>query len=472
MSLSRASLASGVGVAVLLAGCASLRPAVAVPTAMAAHEICSAVFISGLSPDRVVEATVAPQLGAAALLLLRRDVDPRAKAVRASLGGLAGRRAVYRGELGCIVEPRDSRLATSTAAPAPALSPVKTLASNVSHDTGLEAALDVAFQEPLKGPRRRTYAAVIVHDGRIVAERYAAGISPETPLHGWSMGKSVTNALLGVLVEKGRLDMAASAPVPEWRDAKDPRHAITPDDLLRMRSGLDVGQSLTSRWNAPFDPANQIMFAAPNMAAAAASRRLKTAPKTTWQYSDGNTAILGRLVRDLGGGGDPVATQAFVRRELFDRLGMGPVTLETDASGSPIGATQFYASARDWARLGQLFLDDGRVGDQRILPRGWVAYSTRLTPGSDAFGYGAGFWVSHPHPSSSGMPAGSFMARGARGQYVVVAPSAHLVIVKLGDADTPRGDIEAMTRMVGLTVRWAEARKAERTASARFPRLR
>jgi CubicO group peptidase (beta-lactamase class C family) len=197
------------------------------------------------------------------------------------------------------------------------------------------------------------------------------------------------------------------------------------------------------------------MFATPDMAAAAASRPLKTKPRAAWTYSDGNTAILGRLIRERVGG--PVQAQAFARRALFDPLGMGPVTLETDATGSPIGATQVYASARDWARLGQLFLDDGRVGDRRILPPGWVAYSTRLTPGSESFGYGAGFWVSRPSSAPKAhMPIESFMARGARGQYVVVVPSARLVIVKLGDADTPRGDFDQMVRVVNAAVQWAD----------------
>jgi CubicO group peptidase (beta-lactamase class C family) len=223
-----------------------------------------------------------------------------------------------------------------------------------------------------------------------------------------------------------------------------------------MRSGLAVGQSLAPRWDAPFDPANQIMFAAPDMAAAAASRRLKAKPGTAWSYSDGNTAILGRLIRERVGGA--AETQAFARRELFDPLGMRAVTLETDATGSPIGATQVYASARDWARLGQLFLDDGMVGDRRVLPPGWVAYSTRLTPGSEAFGYGAGFWVSAARPANRpAMPAGSFMARGARGQYVVVVPSARLVVVKLGDADGARGDFEQMVSVVDAAVSWATA---------------
>lgn len=443
--------------ALVLTGCTSLPPAAAVPTAMAAHEVCSAMFVSDLDGKRAFADTVAPQLGPAARLV-RVQADPTRKTVTATLAGLYARRAAYREPYGCVVGDEASNLPVvdqTGGRPRPSHD------SSEVHtgDIQLASALDIAFSESSEGPRRRTYAAVIVHDGRIVAERYASGVGVDTPLHGWSMSKSVTNALLGVLVKQGRLDMFAPAPVPEWRDPADARHSITPDDLLRMRSGLNVGQSLMPRWNAPFDPANRIMFASPDMGAAAAHRALKSPVGATWIYSDGNTAILGRIIRQAAGGGDPAATQAFARRELFDRLGMGAVTLETDATGSPIGATQVYATARDWARLGQLYLDDGMAGGQRILPTGWVEYSTTLTPGSDPYGYGAGFWVSS-RSNDRGLPAGSYMARGARGQFVIVVPSARLVVVKLGDADAPRGDFEAMVRLVGAVTKWANSTQA------------
>ncbi|WP_309643161.1 serine hydrolase [Phenylobacterium sp.] len=440
--------------ALVLAGCTSLPPAAAVPTAMAAHEVCSAMFVSDLDGKRAFADTVAPQLGPAARLV-RVQADPTRKTVTAALAGLYARRATYREPYGCVVGDEASNLPVVDKAGGP---PPPTQESSVvrTRDTELTSALDIAFSESSDGPRRRTYAAVIVHDGRIVAERYAPGVGVDTPLHGWSMGKSVTNALLGVLVKQGRLDMFAPAPVPEWRDPADARHSITPDDLLRMRSGLDVGQSLIPRWNAPFDPANRIMFASPDMGAAAARRALKSPVRSAWTYSDGNTAVLGRLIRQTAGGGDPAATQSFARRELFERLGMGSVTIETDATGSPVGATQVYASARDWARLGQLYLDDGVAGGQRIFPAGWVEYSTTLTPGSNPYGYGAGFWVTSGS-DDHGLPVGSFLARGARGQYVIVVPSARLVVAKLGDADAPRGDFEAMVGLVGALTKWANS---------------
>jgi len=421
---------------------------------MAAHEVCSAMFVSGLDGKRAFAADVAPQLGPAAALV-RVKADAAGKTVTATLAGMYARRAAFSGAYGCVVGPGAPGTSGASAAAGRAQGPqhVPLAAEEAAADAQLATALNLAFEEPSSGARRRTYAAVIVHDGRIVAERYAAGIRPDTPLHGWSMSKSITNALLAILVKQGRLDMLAPAPVAEWRDPADPRHQITPDDLLRMRSGLDVGQSLMPRWDAPFDPANRITFSAPDMGSAAARRPLKWPVRSRWNYSDGNTVILGRLIRDIAGHGDPAATQAFARRELFDKLGMGPVTVETDATGSPIGSTQVYATARDWARLGQLYLDDGMVGDQRILPPGWVGYSTRFTPGSEAFGYGSGFWVKHGL-GDEGLPNGSFMARGARGQYVIVVPAARLVIVKLGDADRARDDFKLMVNLVRSVVDW------------------
>lgn len=434
-----------------LAGCAATEASgpVGVPLALAAHEICSGVFISGFPAKTVVANTVEPQLGPAAALL-RHQVDLPGRRVRASMRGLGVREAVYHGQLGCILDQGATPPTVPVLTPRPALPPLAGSAVVEPATRPLGAALDLAFEEAETGPRRRTYAAVVLRDGRLVAERYGPGVTPDTQLHGWSMTKSFTNALLGVLAHQGRLSMKAPAPVAVWRQVgEDPRRAITPDDLLRMRSGLDVGQSLTTRWNAIFDPANQIMFARPDMGGAAAARGLNVEPGSAWRYSDGNTAILGALVHQIAGGGEAEATQRFARVELFDRLGMGPVILETDATGAPIAATQAYASARDWARLGQLYLDDGVAGGRRLLPEGWVTYSTELTPQSGPFRYGAGFWLGG---GETGLPEGSFMARGARGQYIVIIPSAGLVVVKLGDADTPRGDLKQMVRFVDAVV--------------------
>ncbi len=268
------------------------------------------------------------------------------------------------------------------------------------------------------------------------------------------MTKSVTNALLGVLVREGKISITGPAPVAAWSDPKDPHHAISIDSMLRMTSGLEFGQSLTQNWATAFDPTAQMVFATPNMAAVAERAQLTSAPGATWRYSNGNTMILSRIIRD-NVGGDAASVLTFAHRELFGPLGMTHSTLEFDAVGTPLGATHMWASARDWARFGLLYLDDGVAGGQRILPAGWVDYSAQLTRGSEAFGYGAGFWtnrgdhatVQPPH-RRRGMPADSFMAYGSLGQYIVIVPSARLVIVRMGVSRMEGEDIEGVE---GLT---------------------
>ena len=226
---------------------------------------------------------------------------------------------------------------------------------------------------------------MILHDGHIVAERYAPGYDPETPQIGWSETKSVTNALIGILVRQKKLTVEAPAPVAAWRDPKDPRHAMTIDNLLRMNSGIEFGQSLHADWRSAFDPSAQMRFDMADEAAFAETAELGTAPGTRWNYTNGNTMLLARLIRDQAGG-DAASVLRFAHRELFDKLGMEHVTLEFDGAGTPIGSSHMWASARDWARFGQFYLDDGVVGGERILPEGWVDYSARLTPAAKPMG--------------------------------------------------------------------------------------
>ena len=339
----------------------------------------------------------------------------------------------------------------------------------------LEAALDREFAEPESGPHRWTKSVVILHDGHIVAERYAPGYGPETPQIGWSVTKSVTNALIGILVRQKKLAVDAPAPVAAWRDPKDPRHAITIDNLLRMNSGIEFGQSLYSDWRSAFDPSAQMQFDMADEAAFAETAELGAAPGTRWNYTNGNTMLLARMIRDQAGG-DAASVLRFADRELFDKLGMEHVTLEFDGAGTPIGSSHMWASARDWARFGQLYLDDGVVGGERILPEGWVEYSARLTPGSETYGYGAGFWTNRGTTGGAakriglGMPPDSFMARGSQGQYIVIVPSARLVVVRLGMAHDRYEDIDGVARLVADAIA-AEAKSIKPATSARGARL-
>ncbi len=320
----------------------------------------------------------------------------------------------------------------------------------------LAAALDRAFAEP-GGIRRNIKAVVIVHDGQVIAERYAPGVTPDTPLHGWSMTKSAINALVGVMVREGRLTMDAPAPVPEWADPADPRRAITPDDMLRMRTGLALGDTSNASANTALDPSARAMFVERDMAGFAARARLSGQPGKTFAYADGETLILSRILRDLAGG-DAAHVHAFMRRELFGPLGMDSAVMELDSVGTPLGGSHLYASARDWAKLGLLYANDGVVGGRRILPQGWVDYSARQTPGSEHIGYGAGFWTERgqgwavEHRRQNGLPADSFMARGSFGQFLLISPKEKLVIVQIGPSDHAGGDIEGLFRLTRDTL--------------------
>ncbi|MBW8811893.1 MAG: serine hydrolase [Caulobacterales bacterium] len=443
------------GAAILpLAGCGTIRRTVATPTNLVSHQLCSAAFVSHIDPERFYEEAVVPDV-APVKGLIRHHVDLQRQEVTATFaGGLAQSRAVFRGDTGCVVvqgplppAPHDQGPRTAALAPPIAGPDVVT-----PSDPRLAAALDHVFAQPASGPRRYVRAVVVMQDGRIVAERYGPGYGPDTVFTGWSMTKSVTNALLGILVRQGKLDMAAPAPLAAWADAKNPRHAVTPDNLLRMVSGLDVGDSLEPGVHSAFDVAARAQFARPDMATAFVDAKVQAPPGQRFRYADGSTLLLSRIIRqEAGGTGQDVLLLA--RRELFDKLGMTHTTLEEDASGTPIGASHMWASARDWARFGQLYLDDGVAGGERILPAGWVDYSARLTPGSEAIGYGAGWWTNRggsdgarhrPH-----LPTDSFLARGSHGQFTIVIPSARVVIVKLGDAYTPYGDMAAMDRFTG-----------------------
>lgn len=431
----------------LLAGCGSLERAAGVAAGFASHQLCSATFVSGLEPETFYREAIVPTV-APLDFLLSHKVDRERGEVTAGFAGLAERRAVYRGAEGCLV------LHGPPSAPAPsATTPAAESPPVVPTDPALAAALDRVFMENARPPHRHTKAVVVMHEGRIIAERYAPGYGVDTPIIGWSATKSVTNALIGILVRQGKVSLSGPAPVAAWADTKDPRHAITIDNLLRMNSGLDIGQSMSAGVSDAFDPSSHMVFGERDMAAFAERARLRAKPGTEWTYTNGNTLLLSRIVRDATGG-DAASVLAFAHRELFDRIGMRHVTLELDATGTPVGSSHMLASARDWARFGKLYLDDGMAGGRRLLPQGWVDYSAAFTPGSEHYGYAAGFWTNRAegggalYRTKAGIPADAFMARGAFGQYVIVIPSKRLVVARFGMAFTPRDDMDTVARLV------------------------
>jgi CubicO group peptidase (beta-lactamase class C family) len=411
-----------------------------VATGFVADILCSSAFVSHLDPDRVFSETMDAMPGTNLIAwALHADVDRTKRDVTVTLLGLGRSHAVYREGFGCYLDHGDAvaKLSLPPDDHKPALLPEIAGPALVAPATPeLDAALDRAFFEPHAPTYRRTKAVVVVKDGRVVAERYAKGYGIDTQVIGFSVTKSVISALTGILVRQGKLRLDQPAPVAAWRDPSDPRHAITIDQLLRHTAGLAIGSSLQASLASTLEPVNRMKFGESDMAGFAESMPLATPPGSTWNYNDGNYVILSQIIREAAGG-NAADFMRFARHELFDPLGMHSLTLQFDASGNPEGSGAMLATARDWARFGLLYLNDGVVGGKRILPEGWVKYSASPTP-SAWVGYGAGFWTNQGdsfgvhYRIAHGWPRDAFMAKGTIGQYVIVIPSEHLVIVRLG----------------------------------------
>ncbi len=415
-------LLGGLGVAVIL-----LWKTFPLISGYGAKVMCSAVFVAGRDPVVVSR----QDLGRFPFCLGRYEVSRRDSSVTASVWGLGKVKAIYRKGLGATlvngVDERDLRrqVPDSLLAVRPA-GDVDTMdwpRGDRTGDTVLPAGVDRGklngFLDKifLKGDghdSNGTRAVVVVYDGRIIGERYAAGVGPNTLLAGWSMTKGVTNALLGILVRQGKLDIGAAAPVAGWQ--MDERRGITITDLMHMRSGL--------RWwefYALPDACTRMFFEEKDMGDFAARSGLRHSPGEVFNYSSGTANILSGVMRKALSPGE---YYRWPYEQLFYKIGMYHAVLEPDAGGTFVGSSYCYATAREWARFGLLYLYDGVWMGRRILPEGWVKF-TRTGEG-----YGALWWLNNagrwPH-----VPADCFVCEGYEGQYIWVIPSRRLVVVRL-----------------------------------------
>ena len=269
-----------------------------------------------------------------------------------------------------------------------------------------------------------TLAMVAVHRGRVVAERYGTDVTASTKLISWSMAKSITDALVGMCVKDGLLSVEERAAVPAW--AGDERSAITMQHLLEMRSGL--------RWVEDYvDGETSDVIAMlfgigkDDHARYAIECPLEHEPGSTWVYSSGTTNVITRILGDLLG--DETGSHAQMDRllgRLFGTLGMS-ADARFDAAGTFVGSSYVYASTRDFARFGTLYLRDGVWGDERVLPEGWVDHARRqhVIDVESNLGYGSQWWTLPEEPDA-------LVASGYEGQHIIVCPSRDLVVVRLG----------------------------------------
>lgn len=298
--------------------------------------------------------------------------------------------------------------------------PTSELADDVDREA-IESSLDAIFSKP--EAEGVTLAMALVHRGRLVAERYGPDTDADTTLISWSMAKSVTAAVIGLLVGDGLIDIDAPAPVPEF--AGTPKAAITVRHLLAMKSGLEFIEDYVDD---SISHCIDMLFGAGinDHAHYAASLPLLHEPGTVWNYSSGTSNILARIAGDALGGQE--AMNRYMRTRLLDPIGMASATSKFDAAGTFVGSSYLYATAVDFARFGLLYLRGGTWDGDRLLPDGWADFSRSLVAVDDDpphFGYGAHWWIWPDQP-------GSLAAHGYEGQYIVVVPERDLVLVHLG----------------------------------------
>ena len=286
----------------------------------------------------------------------------------------------------------------------------------------LEDVAAAAFRTPPPPSHGETLALLVVHRGRLVFERYAPGKGADDTFPSWSVAKSLLHAVTGPLVAAGKLALDAPAPVPAWRTPGDPRGAITLEHLLRMVDGLDFVEVYEASGRS--DVIDMLFQRGKDdIAAYAAARPLAHPPGTYWNYSSGTSNLVAAIVgAAVGGGRDGMA--AHLERTLFAPLGMRSAKPRFDPAGTFIGSSYVFATARDFARFGLLYLRDGVWEGERLLPPGWVDHARTPTPAS--FGrYGAHWWLALDGTAI-------FSANGFLGQYIVVDPERDLVVVRLG----------------------------------------
>ncbi len=289
---------------------------------------------------------------------------------------------------------------------------------------GVLELLDQAFDTNPSPDLALSLAAVVVHHGRLVAERYGPDVDRSTALISWSTAKSITQAALGILVRDDRIDLEAMPVCREWAGKPDPRRSISLRDLLAMRSGLEFNEDYV---DAGTSHCLEMLFGsgADDVAGYAASQRLIHPVDTVWNYSSGSTNIISRAIGEVVGGGR-ADMERFLRAELFEPLGMTSAEPRFDVAGTWVGSSYLYATARDLARFGYLYLHDGVWDGRRILPEGWVddARTARSVDPEGGF-YGMQWWI-------PGDEWGTFSANGYEGQHIIVVPALDLVVVRLG----------------------------------------
>jgi CubicO group peptidase (beta-lactamase class C family) len=396
------------------------------------------MYVAGRAEDDVKK----EELGGFLFSLGTYKVNRADSSVTGSVWGLARRKAIYRPGLGCTLvrdinegELRKQHFILPTAYSNNADS-IPWPNGDLISDTFpkeldrqlLNKAVDAAFAEPDKEYQRRTRAVLVLYDGQLVAEKYATGFDKNSRMHGWSMAKSFAAALIGILIKENKLSLDQPAPVAAWKN--DGRQNITIRNLLQQMSGLDYREIYTG-----YSEVTNMLFNKGDMAGYTMRRPSKYPPDSVFNYSSGNSNILSQIIRNTVGDND---YYRFPSDALFNRIGMRSAILEPDASGTFVMSSYIFATARDYARFGLLYYNNGKWDGQQLLPEGWVDASRTPAPTNPYHNYGFQFWTKgldhHPphKPNFPDVPSDLYYADGYANQDIYIIPSKKLVVVRLG----------------------------------------
>lgn len=393
----------------------------------AAKNLCSCVFVSG-TPEEIAKEV---DLGFSFVGMTSKQLYWKDKYATASLFGLAKRKAIYRGTtLGCVLvndldeyilkkqtyqysSEYNERLATWFE-----------WTDTVAHitpeqKTEVQQSIDEFFAENDPENPKNTRGIVVLYKGQLIGEKYAEHVDQMTPLLGWSMTKSITSTMAGLMIRDGYFKLDDKAPVLEWKGTE--KEKITYRNLLQMSSGLEFGENYGG-----YSDANRMLWLSDTTGTVTVPQNLIGEPGNLWYYSSGTTNLLMHLMR--GYFDNDQEYYHYLRKELFSKIGAATFTIEPDGSGTLVGSSFGWASARDWARVGQVYLNNGYWDGESIIPESWVSFVQEDAKDAKNV-YGGQFWLNNPHP---GLPEDTYYMGGFHGQRVIIIPSEELVVVRLG----------------------------------------
>lgn len=400
-------------------------------TGYAAKNVASGVFVAG----RTQESIESEDINFFPVNLARNTVDQEEKTVTSRLFSVWKAKAVYNDGLGCtLVEDfseEEVKAMDYPELPLPAGDPdtIPWPAGDMVSDTlpeginmqKLNEIVERAFSDTTYF--RGTFAVAVCFRDQLVAEKYRDDFTRDTRFLSWSMAKSFTSAMVGMMVKDGIVDIHAPMNLPLW--ARDERRNITLDNLLHMNSGLDFKEKYSK---VKLSGTTTMLLKNGDMGDYAADYRQLHKPDSVWSYSSGTSNIVQDYLRTVFGNDNEYL--AYPRKTLFNPTGMRSVVWEPDASGTFVGSSYLYATARDYARFGLLYLHDGKWLGSQILPEGWVDYTVTPAKGSDGR-YGAMFWLNRGG-EFPGLPEDVFYCDGYDGQHILIFPTQQLVVVRTG----------------------------------------